>query len=129
MSFFDNDGRGPCGAPSGGTWFLLSHQVIKDQDHTIKHAVEKEYSCIISNLVRSKLTNLKMSTKIFIHIYVILYEKTDGQTDKQTDGQTNRRMDVRTEEHVRLFIHPYVRPSVRLSVCLSVHTIAPSMSK
>ena len=85
---------------------------IKDQEHTIKHAVEKEYSCIISNLVRSKVTNLKISTTSFIHIYVILYAKLDGQTDEQTDGQRNRRTDVRMEEHVRLFVRLYVRPSV-----------------
>ena len=84
--FFDNGGRGPCGAPSG-----VTHS-IKGQEHTIKHAVEKEYYCITSNLVRSKVTNLKISTTYCIHIYVILYEKTDGQTDEQTDGQTNRRL-------------------------------------
>ena len=85
---------------------------IKDQEHTIKHAVEKVYSCITSNLVRSKVTNPKMSTTISIHIYVILYEKTDGQTDKQMDGHTNRQLDIRTEEHVSLFVRSYVRPSV-----------------
>ena len=43
----DNVDQGPCSA--FGTCFLLSHPGIKDQEHTIKHAVEKEYSCITSN--------------------------------------------------------------------------------
>ena len=75
---------GPVVPPPGSLISIVTPS-IKDQEHTIKHAVEKEYSCITSNLVGSKVTNPKKFTTDSIHIYVILYEKTDGQTDEQTD--------------------------------------------
>ena len=71
---------------------------IIDQEHTIEHAVKKEYSCITSNLVTSRIPNLKKWTKYSIHIYVDLYEKTDGQTAEQRNKQMKRQTDILMEE-------------------------------
>ena len=105
---------GPVVPPPGSLISIVTPSII-DQEHTIEHAVKKEYSCITSNLVTSRMPNLKKWTKHCIHIYVHLYEKTDGQTDKQTDGQMKRQTDIRTEEQVSLFLFSYIRPTVRLS--------------
>ena len=102
---------GPVVPPPGSLISIVTPS-IKDQEHTIEHAVEKEYSCITSYLVRSKVPNPKKCTKHSIHIYVILYEKTDGQTDEQTDGQMKRQTDIVREEQVSLFVRSYVRPTL-----------------
>ena len=106
---------GPVVPPPGALISIVTPSII-NQEHTIKHAVktvEKEYSCITSNLIWSEDTNPKKSTTCFIHIYVNLYEKTNGQMEEQTDRQMNRVTDLRTEEHVSLF---FVRTYVHLSV-------------
>ena len=103
--------RGPVVPPLGSLIYIVTPS-MENQEHTIEHAVEKEYSCITSYLVRSKVLNPKKCTKHSIHIYVILYEKTDGQTDEQTDGQMKRQTDIRTEEQVSLSVCSYVRPTL-----------------
>ena len=102
---------GPVVPPPGSLISIVTPS-IKDQEHTIEHAVKKEYSCITSNLVRSRIPNPKKCTKDSIHIYVDLYEKTDGQTDEQTDGQMKRQTEIRTEEQVSLLVRSYVRPTL-----------------
>ena len=88
---------GPVVTPPGSLISIVTPSII-DQEHTIEHAVKKEYSCITSNLVTSRMPNPKKWTKHCIHIYVDLYEKTDGQTDKQRDEQMKRQTDILMEE-------------------------------
>ena len=101
----DNGGRGPCSA--FGKCFLLSHSGVTDQEHTIKHAVEKDYSCITSYQVRCKVTNIKMM-KIQLYTYLCLSFEFDGQTDGRTNGWTDEQTDGRNNTSIC--------PSIRLSV-------------
>ena len=102
---------GPVVPPPGSLISIVTPSII-DQEHTIEHAVKKEYSYITSNLVRSRIPNPKKWTKYCIHIYVDLYEKTDGQTDEQRDGQMKRQTDILMEEQVTLLLRSYRRPTL-----------------
>ena len=97
--------------PPGSLISIVTPSII-DQEHTIEHAVKKEYSCITSNLVRSRIPNPKKWTKYSIHIYVDVYEKSDRQTDEQRDEQIKSQTDILMEEKVTLLLRLYRRPSL-----------------
>ena len=84
---------GPVVPPPGSLVSIVT-PIIIDQEHTIEHAVKKEYYCITSNLGTSRIPNLKKVAKQCIDIYAELYEKTDGETDIQRDEQIKMQTDI-----------------------------------
>ena len=82
--------------PPGSLISIVTPSII-DQEHTMEHAVKKEYSCITSYLVTSRIPNLKKWSKYVIHIYAELYEKTDRETDIQRDEQIKMQTDILME--------------------------------